>query len=98
MPASFMADRIASSPISIADLPGNRPNGCRPTPMIATSSIGSSLRRSSRGRGGRGEGVDHDLVPVVIDAERDHGQLPVLSDLRLAPLEAGQVGLDEQLV
>src|SRR5215212_9557857 len=36
-PASATAAKIASTPISIADLPSNRPNGCSPTPMMATS-------------------------------------------------------------
>ena len=38
-PASATAAKMASTPISIADLPSNRPNGCSPTPMIATSFI-----------------------------------------------------------
>src|SRR5215212_4159752 len=36
-PASATAAKMASTPISIADLPSNRPNGCSPTPMMATS-------------------------------------------------------------
>ena len=37
MPASASASRMASTPISMADLPSKRPNGCSPTPMMATS-------------------------------------------------------------
>ena len=33
--------------IAIADLPSNRPNGCRPTPMMATSVMGRTLRSSA---------------------------------------------------
>ena len=43
-PASATAAKMASTPISIADLPSNRPNGCRPTPMMATSFIEASSR------------------------------------------------------
>ena len=39
MPASVTAAKIASTPIAIADLPSKRPNGCRPTPMMATSLV-----------------------------------------------------------
>ncbi len=38
-PASLTAAVIASTPICIAVLPSNLPNGCSPTPMIATSCI-----------------------------------------------------------
>ena len=37
-PASATGE-VASAPMSNADLSPNRPNGCSPTPMIATSSI-----------------------------------------------------------
>src|SRR5690242_4725566 len=38
-PASATAAKMASTPISMADLPSKRPNGCSPTPMIATSLV-----------------------------------------------------------
>ena len=41
-PASATAAKMASTPICMADLPSNRPNGCRPTPMMATSFISCS--------------------------------------------------------
>src|SRR6478609_2364108 len=66
-PASATAAKIASTPISIADLPSKRPNGCRPTPMMATSFIGgSSLDGLASER--------DDLVAVVVGGERNHGQ------------------------
>src|SRR6185312_3604459 len=43
-PASATAAKMASTPISIADLPSNRPNGCSPTPMMATSFMGRVYR------------------------------------------------------
>ena len=44
-PASASAARIASAPMSMADLAPKRPKGCRPTPMMATSSM-SALPRA----------------------------------------------------
>src|ERR1044072_3380684 len=38
-PASATAAKMASTPISMADLPSKRPNGCSPTPMTATSLV-----------------------------------------------------------
>ena len=38
-PASARARRMATAPMSIPDTPGNRPNGCRPTPTMATSAL-----------------------------------------------------------
>src|SRR6201990_2134187 len=43
-PASATAAKMASTPISIAVLPSNLPNGCRPTPMMATSFMGRVYR------------------------------------------------------
>src|SRR3954469_10332484 len=42
IPASASARRIATAPISMAVVSPNRPNGCNPTPMIATPSLASS--------------------------------------------------------
>src|SRR5215831_8639359 len=96
MPASFRASRTASAPISIADLPGNRPNGCRPTPMIATSGTGAS-GRVSRGQVVRDEGGDHYLVAGLVSAEGQDGEGDLLADPRLAGAEPGQPGLHAQL-
>src|SRR6201999_3457662 len=61
-PASVSADRIASAPICIAVL-SNLPNGCRPTPMTATSFVISRLLV------GRAEGERDDLVALGIGGE-----------------------------
>src|SRR5260370_12071576 len=83
MPASFRASRTASAPISIADLPGSLPNGCRPTPMIATSGTGLSLRLGC-GHVVGGECGDHYLVAHLLGAEREHDDADLLPAPRLA--------------
>src|SRR5207245_2856699 len=66
-PASCRAARTASAPMSNADFPGNRPKGCRPTPMIATSSM-VVLVSSVVGLDGREREV-HELVSFFVRAE-----------------------------
>ena len=61
---------MASAPMSMADLVPNRPNGCRPTPMIATSSM-SDLPTV----GDRRERERHDLGAVLLRPERHDHQL-----------------------
>src|SRR5215472_12906127 len=77
-PASARARRIAIAPISIAVTPANRPNGCKPTPMMATSatSIPVSSLVCALGDGcsaDRAKREGHDFVPVLVGAVRhDH--------------------------
>src|SRR5512143_3318793 len=85
--ASSSAAWIASAPISIAVL-SNRPNGCRPTPMIATSFMAdSSLSQWP-------EGERHNLVALVVGVQRDHGQLDVHSELEPGRVVLGEPALD----
>src|SRR6516162_2657725 len=85
-PASVSADWMASAPICIAVL-SNLPNGCRPTPMMATSLvISGSLNRLERER--------DDLVAVSVGGERHHGQLDLLAELELGRVVLGQPALD----
>src|SRR3954452_11984055 len=91
MPASEHANRMASAPMSIADFGPKRPNGWIPTPMMATSCISVLSFRGC-------EGVDEDLGPVVLHAERHDDQLDVHPELQLARIALGQPGLDPHFV
>src|ERR1700739_4430712 len=69
---------MASPAISIADLPSNRPNGCRPTPMMATSFMSatpphrSALHRRRRGSRYSSRLLEFfDTVPVHADLHQD---------------------------
>src|SRR4051794_2307591 len=86
-PASTTAEKMASTPISIADLPSKRPNGCRPTPMMATS----FMRQSSLDGF---EGERDDLVAVVVSGERNHRQLDVHAELQLGRVVFGEPAFD----
>src|SRR5215813_12488241 len=88
MLASANAAWIASAPISMADLPSKRPNGCRPTPIMATSFISASSAS------GRREGKGHDLVALVVGGKRHHGQLDVHAELQLRGVAFGEAPLD----
>src|SRR5688572_16835323 len=77
---------MASAPISIADLPSNRPNGWRPTPMMATSFISPSRHGPERPR--------DDLVAVLVDEERHHRQLDLHAEPQLGGIALGQPRLD----
>src|SRR5437879_13573831 len=97
-PASPSADWMASAPICIAVF-SNLPNGCRPTPMMATSLVisGSFLRPASpRSRSplDRLERERDDLVAVGIGGERHHGELDLLAELQLGRVVLGQPALD----
>src|SRR5437867_3675061 len=87
-PASSSAFLIATAPISIPDTPAKRPNGCSPTPMIATSipmAVLPSLDRSERER--------HDLVAIIVGAERHHDQLHLHPLLELLGVALGEARL-----
>src|ERR1041384_4435905 len=67
-PASARARRIAIAPISMPVTPGNRPNGCSPTPMTATSLVTSSLLD------GPERERDH-VVAIFVGAQRHEHEL-----------------------
>src|SRR6201997_1018516 len=85
-PASSSADRTASAAMSIADLPGNRPNGCSPTPMMTGS---MSILRGERER--------HDLGSVRRDAVGHDGHPHRLADSQPGRVRLGQPGLHHDL-
>src|SRR4051794_6892164 len=87
-PASARARRIATAPMSMPDMPSKRPNGCNPTPMIATSSISASHRREREG---------HDLGAVVVGAERHDDQLHLAPGHELLRVGGGEPGLHLEL-
>src|SRR6476661_3863402 len=89
-PASVHAARMASAPISSADLGPKRPNGCSPTPMMATSSMSIPL--------GRPEGVGHDLGAVLVGPEGDDDELEVHADAQLGGVGDGEPTLDAHVV
>src|SRR4051812_9976391 len=101
-PASARALRIAMAPISIPVTPGNRPNGCSPTPTTATSisvtRVPSRASLFSRSRVHRPERERHDLVPVVVGAEGHHRELHLHAGLELLGIRLGEPGLDLHLV
>src|SRR5437762_6222241 len=77
------------------DAPGKRPNGCNPTPTIATSMCCPLLLRArSRRRVASADGPEregHDLVAVIVGAERQHHELHLHADaecLRISLREA----------
>src|SRR6478735_9660328 len=87
-PASATAAKMASTPISMADLPSNRPNGCRPTPMIATSFVIFGILS------GPARGERDDLAAIVVGGVRHHGQLDVHTELEFRRVVFGQAALD----
>src|SRR5688572_9076568 len=89
MPASAQAARTASAPMSSADLSPKRPKGCRPTPMMATSSICSSSDRL--------EGEGHHGAVVVLP-ERDDHEPDHHAEVQFLGVGLGQAGLDPDLV
>src|SRR5262249_18114739 len=88
-PASVQAARTASAPISRADFEPNRPNGWRPTPMIATSYILCSPGCSLDGP----EGVRQHLRAIGVGAERDDHQLELHTEADLLRIADGQTPL-----
>src|SRR5262245_54508114 len=96
-PASASAWRIAIAPISMPVTPAKRPNGCNPTPTIATST--AMLLYSPRCRRGSGHGPERegdDLVALLVAAERHQHELHVHADPQ--PLRLRETRLDLQLV
>src|SRR4051812_37945486 len=87
-PASASARRIATAPMSIAVMSLKRPNGCSPTPMMATSSL---LMRSSLHRC---ECERHDFVAGVVGVERYEHELHRHPDLEHRGIRLGEPGLD----
>src|SRR5271168_3329078 len=108
-PAPVNAGWIASAPICIAVF-SNLPNGCRPTPMMATSLVisGSSwvdggdpvhpAPPRSRSPLDRLESERDDLVAVSVGGERHHGELDLLTELELGRVVLGQPALDSDHV
>src|SRR4051794_17835435 len=82
-PASVSARRIATAPISMAVVSPNRPKGCSPTPMIATSSTWLPSRQ-------RSERECHDLVALVVRAERYDDELHLHPDSQRGGVGLGQ--------
>src|SRR5687767_13920882 len=73
MPESRNAWRAACTPMSNADTPSKRPNGCRPTPTIAMSAVIAHLRHGT-------ERVRDDVVAVGVLEERHHDDLHLHAD------------------
>src|SRR5271155_441858 len=108
-PASVNANWIASAPICIAVF-SNLPNGCRPTPMMATSLVisGSSwvdggdpvhpAPPRSRSPLDRLESERDDLVAVCVAGKRHHGELDLLTELQLGRIVFGQPALNSDHV
>ena len=85
--------RIATAPISIASrLPGTGRTGAIPTPTIATS-ITRLLPLSDRPERER-----HDLVAVVVGAERHQDQLHLHADVHRFEITVDQSSLDPHLL
>src|SRR5215210_2130150 len=78
---------MASAPISIAVL-SNRPKGCSPTPMMATSLVmaHTSLDRLER--------ECDELIALVIGGERNHRQLDIHTELQFLRVVLGEPALD----
>src|SRR5690606_9805896 len=91
-PASERASLTASAPISSADLPAKRPNGCRPTPTIATSMV-SPLRV---GLDDGLEGEDGPLAALLVLSERHDRQFHHLADGESLRRRLRQTGLDPE--
>src|SRR4029453_17116556 len=82
--ASPHAARTASAHISRAGLSPKRPNGSRPTPTMATSSISPTSDRLERERDDGG---------VVVLPERHDDQLHLHAEVELAGIGLGEAGL-----
>src|SRR5262245_9228525 len=97
-PASARARRMAIAPMSIPVRSPKRPNGCNPTPPIATSTSSPPSGRSyAEVRSGHGpERERHDLVAIVVGAVRYQHQLHVDADPQ--PLRRREARLDPHLI
>src|SRR5262245_34732627 len=80
--ASASARRMAIAPMSIPVRSPKRPKGCSPTPTMATSISFPPRRRSwTRARSAdRPKCERHDLVAVLVGAERDEHELHLHAD------------------
>src|SRR4249920_319579 len=94
-PASARARRMAIAPMSIPVRSLKRPNGCNPTPTIATS-ICCPPRRPSARAADRPECERHDLVAIAVGAKRHQYELHVHADLQA--LDLSEARLDAHLV
>src|SRR5215831_11295310 len=100
-PASARARRMAIAPMSIPVRSAKRPNGCNPTPTIATSTASPPPGRSYAGARATEwlECEGHDLVAIVVGAEWHQHELHVDADpqtlrcreARLHPHLAGEL-------
>src|SRR5262249_8892516 len=97
-PASTSAAWTASDAISIAGFSPNRPNGCKPTPMMATSFISKLLDRSRNAGSDRREGDGHDLVPFVVDEEGNHAELDLHADTDVLGVLLGEARFNSYVV
>src|SRR3954469_23242200 len=91
-PAFARACRIATAPISIAVVSPNRPKGCSPTPMIATSSTAVPLSAH------RPKRESHHVVAVVVAAEGHDHQLHLHSDAQRRGIGLRQPRFDLHLI
>src|SRR5262249_14703060 len=89
-PASASARRMAIAPMSIPVRSAKRPNGCSPTPMIATSTWPPACLCSCRSERER-----HDVVAIAVRSRRHQYQLHVHADPK--PLGLRQARLDAHL-
>src|SRR5262249_38491330 len=71
----------------MAEIPGKRPNGCSPTPMIATSSMAGSVRHGA-------ERVHHAFRSLGIRREGDRYQLHAVSDPHRLLVHVHEAGFD----
>src|SRR5262249_37479354 len=96
-PASASARRMAIAPMSIPVRSPKRPNGCSPTPTMATSTV-SPPRGDSRRRPfvDRSEGERHELVAILVGAERHEHELHGHADPQA--VRRGETRLDLHLV
>src|SRR5262249_35041416 len=97
-PASARARRMAIAPMSIPVRSPKRPNGCNPTPTIATSTSSPPCRRSyAGGRGTDGPECERPaLGAIVVGAVRPQHELHVAADPQ--PLRRREARLDPHLV
>src|SRR4029079_12837038 len=95
-PASASARRMAIAPMSIPVRSLKRPNGCNPTPTIATSMCCLLAAYAGARSADRPECERHDLVAIVVGTERHQHELHVHADPQ--PLGLSEARLDSHLV
>src|SRR5215470_19262736 len=71
-PASASARRMAAAPMSIPVRSAKRPNGCSPTPTIATSTVSPPIERSLHPR----NFSRRTPTPVLLQVRRAAGEVP----------------------